>query len=360
MAHMHHFPAWMDSNPYTNMLHQGVLSSGWRVSGTTTLDGLLKSLPELRAGDVFHIQWTKPILQDARSLDAARHALDRFRVGIEQARENGVFVLWTVHNRIPHESSYLEIEVELAEFLAATSDRILQLNSHTADAVSDLYTLPPEKLKTLPHASYVGMYGDPMPKAEARAALGIPASSPTIGFIGQIRHYKGLSTLFSAVERLSERLEDVTLLLAGKVAPSEANALETELPRGVRAVRWHGFLPDSEIATWFSAADVIALPYRRILNSGSMLLAATYGRPVVLPAERHLVDEFSSQDWVSFFDASDDLGPNLANAMHDAISTARQTGPTATSFAETYTMYDMAWGFLTLVEEMTRSGHRGE
>lgn len=359
MAHLHHFPAWTESNPYTNMLHQGVLAAGWRVTGTTTLDALVRALGTLGAGDVFHIQWTQPILKDARDRHEAAAALDRFRAGVQHARGNGVRVLWTVHNKIPHDGSHLGIEIELATFLCEAADRIIQLNAHTVEAVSDLYALPAEKVVTLPHASYVGVYGEPVRRDVARAALGIPPTSPTIGFIGQVRHYKGVSTLFGAVERLSHGTRDLTLILAGKVAPTETDALEADLPRAVRAVRWNGFLPAAEIATWFSAADVIALPYRHILNSGSLYLAATYGRPVVLPEEPHLVAEFGGQPWVEFFDPQADAPAALADAIARALEAAPQTSAPATTFAEGFTMYDMAWGFLAIVEELRGAGHDG-
>jgi glycosyltransferase involved in cell wall biosynthesis len=37
------------------------------------------------------------------------------------------------------------------------------------------------------------------------------------------------------------------------------------------------------VANYYAAADIVALPYRRIYQSGVLMMAMTYGRPVVVP-----------------------------------------------------------------------------
>ena len=40
-------------------------------------------------------------------------------------------------------------------------------------------------------------------------------------------------------------------------------------------------IPDDEVATFFAAADVVALPYQHAYQSGVLLMAMSYGCPVV-------------------------------------------------------------------------------
>jgi len=42
------------------------------------------------------------------------------------------------------------------------------------------------------------------------------------------------------------------------------------------------YVPDDQVPQYYAAADVVVLPYRRIYQSGVILLAMTYGRPVVV------------------------------------------------------------------------------
>lgn len=42
-------------------------------------------------------------------------------------------------------------------------------------------------------------------------------------------------------------------------------------------------IPDDEVSMYFDAADVVCLPFKTITTSGSVILAATYGKPIVTP-----------------------------------------------------------------------------
>ena len=59
----------------------------------------------------------------------------------------------------------------------------------------------------------------------------------------------------------------------------------------------------------------MVFPYERVLNSGSVLLSATFGRPCILPAEPHLVAEFGGQPWVSFYEVGDHQADSLARSI---------------------------------------------
>lgn len=348
MPRIHLFPNWR-SNPYTNMLSQSVIAEGWQVDGTLTCTQLVAELRLLRAGDVFHIQWTQPIVQDMPDARGARESLGEFQRAVRDARQRGVAVIWTIHNILPHAVKYRQLEIDLCAFLADQSDKIIQLNSYTAEAARDLYVLPPHKLVTLRHASYLGVYGEAPGQLEARAELGIPMSSPTVGFIGQIRHYKGVSTLLRAIEILSHRMDDLTLVLAGKTSPSEIEVLENEIPRSVRAVRRNAFVPDEDLGVWFAACDVAAFPYRNVLNSGSLVLAATYGVPAVAPAEPNFVSQYGQEGWVGLYSTAGDVELNLANKIESFLFERRQLGAEARRYAASYTTLDMSREYAEIV-----------
>lgn len=350
MPRLHQFPNW-SSNPYTNMLNQGVMAEGWQVDGSLTSAEVVAELGQLRAGDVFHIQWTQPIVQDMQDAEQARASLREFQRAVHSARRAGVAVIWTIHNRLPHAVKHLQLEIDLCTFLARESDKIIQLTSYTTEAVSDLYELPSHKVVTLRHASYIGIYGEAPPPMDARAELGIPISSPTVGFVGQIRHYKGVSTLLRAVGILSRRVDDLTLVLGGKTSLSEVDALERDLPRTVRAVRRHGFIPDADLGVWFSACDVMAFPYRNILNSGSVILAATYGVPVVVPAEPNFVSSYGREKWVGLYSPDGDAELNLADKIEQFLTTEEDLRTSARRYAEEYTALDMAFDYESIVRE---------
>lgn len=351
MAKLFVFPAWQ-GNPYLNMLYLAARARGYDMVGTGQPDELVRLAEMAAAGDVLHIHWTSPICQDADSYDIAAARLAALADVLHDASRRGVILLWTVHNKFPHEVKYADLEHDLAQLLIELSTVIIQLNPYTAEAVADAYELPADKLRTIPHSSYQGIYAHSVSREQARAILDVPPSSPTLGFVGQLRLYKGLDTLLAAAELMSRQVEDLTLLLAGKTWPEAAEAIEAALPRSVRLVRYHSYIEDCDLQLWFKAADVMVFPYRRVLNSGSVYLAATFGRPCVLPAEPHLVKQFEGERWVSFYDTDGEPESNLARAAESALETARADGVAAREFATRYTPFDMSRAFLNLLESL--------
>lgn len=354
---IHVFPAW-EQNPYLNMLYVGARSEGWRVEGSKGVEALVKALPGLSAGDIFHIHWTGTVLNVGDKPHEAERALERFEGILLELRKSGVRIIWTVHNTFAHNTPHPELETRLAKALSASADRIIQLNSSTREAVSEYYELPDEKIVTLRHASYAGIYSEPPSQNEAREALGIPAKASVVGFVGQIRGYKGIPTLLRAVAKAAARVDDIVLVLAGKTAPEEITLIEGELPMSVPTVRRHSFISDADISTWFAACDVMVFPYERVLNSGSVLLSATFARPCILPAEPHLVAEYGDEPWVSFYETGGDQDSALADSIAAVLPPSEETRAAARRFATEYSTLHMAWDYVSIIEELMHSSQR--
>jgi glycosyltransferase involved in cell wall biosynthesis len=111
---------------------------------------------------------------------------------------------------------------------------------------------------------------------EARRALNIDGNVAL--FFGHVRPFKGLDIALRAWPRLET---PVTLLVAGE-AWWKGEEEYRALARGLDNVRLEfRFIPDGEIATYFSAADVVLAPYRIEAQSGVALTAFHFARPVI-------------------------------------------------------------------------------
>lgn len=338
------------SNPYLTMAHVAPVAAGWSIVGVRSVAELDAAVD---AGDVAHIHWTAPVLSAAPDRAAATAKLDEFVAVLDRLRSRGAKLLWTVHNEIAHDTAWPDYEVRIASALADRADVILQMHDHTADAVSASYTLPRAKLVTLPHSSYLGIYGREQTTREAREELGIETRDHVVGFVGQVRRYKGIGTLCAAVDLAVEEIPDLTLLVAGAATHGDAAWLEGVMPKRARSVRWDRRVPDAKLASWVCAADVIALPYQRVLNSGSLLLAATFGRPVVVPSDTALASVYEGESWVHSYDADPgDVAP-LAESIVGALRTATADSRAARRFARDWTPYDMSRAYLDVLEQVT-------
>ncbi len=299
------FPAYLN-NAFLNLIELSARADGFEVTGAHTFDDLVAGAARLGRGDTLHVHWTTPIAQQAQSeAEAARRVarLERLFAGL---RSRGAKLVWTVHNRLPHELTFPELEVRLYRLLASSADAIHIMAPHTPAAISDVATVDPRKIRQIAHPSYEGVYDTGITRTQARASFEISEHERAVLFLGQIRPYKGVDDLARATARANARRGgDLVLMLAGAVKEMPRAEFAASLPTEQRTISHLGFVDDADIARWFRAADVACFPYRAILNSGSVHLAATFRVPVILPGDAHLRKQFAGEPWVRFFDPAD-------------------------------------------------------
>lgn len=300
---------------YLSMLHRAPEEAGFEMVAAK-VKSLYSDAAVLRGGDVLHVHWTQPIAQEVDSEEKAWASVAAFKQLVDGLRHRGVRVVWTVHNRLPHQMRFLEPELALSQFLADSSDRIHIMSPETPEVVADLYRLPPDKVHHIPHPSYQGVHEASVPRERARDMLGLSNVGPTALFFGRMHPYKGVDTLLKAIAVMGDRgLSAPTLLLAGNPKTQDERAeIEAMLPVGSPVVTHFEHVEDSDIPTWFSAADVAVFPFRAILNSGSVHLSATLGVPVILPGEPHLRSQFRDEPWVRYYDP-EDAAASLADLL---------------------------------------------
>jgi len=296
------FPAYLN-NAFLNLLELSARADGFDVAGAHTFDDLVAGAGRLGRGDTLHVHWTTPIAQQAQSESAAARRVARLERLFAALRSRGAKLVWTVHNRLPHELTFPALEVQLYRLLASSADAIHIMAPHTPAAISDVVTIDPRKIRQIAHPSYEGVYDTGVTREEARASFDISDEERSVLFLGQIRPYKGVDDLARATARANERRGgDLVLMLAGAVKEMPRAEFAASLPEEQRTISHLGFVDDADIARWFRAADVACFPYRAILNSGSVHLAATFRVPVILPGDAYLREQFAGEPWVTFFD----------------------------------------------------------
>jgi glycosyltransferase involved in cell wall biosynthesis len=141
--------------------------------------------------------------------------------------------------------------------------------------------VPAERVHLIPHGAFdylTHAAAGPQP-----AALGGLDGRRVVLFFGLVRPYKGVDLL---VEAFADAPDDTVLLVVGMprmpMAPLEARARELGIADRVRFVS--RFVPDSELPAYFRRADVLALPYREIEQSGVLYTALAFGTPMLLSA----------------------------------------------------------------------------
>ncbi|ROP65776.1 glycosyltransferase [Curtobacterium sp. ZW137] len=349
------FPAYRD-NPYLNLMLLAPRARGWNVLESLRLEQLEQHLGTLGDGDVFHMHWTAPIVQRADTLAEATERLERFRHAVDDARSRGAGLVWTIHNVLPHDARHVALELELNQWLAESADVIHVLNAATASVTEQHYLLDPAKVVHIPHPSYQGVYPASSSRADARASFGLEDDRHAVLFFGQIRPYKGLDVLIEAVSRVPAHARPV-LLLAGRTSDEDRAALDDLIGDDVRTIRSYDYVPDSDVQRWFRAADLAVFPYRQVLNSGSVHLAASLGVPAVIPDEPHLRAEFDGEDWLRWFDTREPVSSLAAIVEADAESPA--SGAAAEAFSRRLAPFALSRRYADLLDSIRTAAGAG-
>jgi glycosyltransferase involved in cell wall biosynthesis len=106
----------------------------------------------------------------------------------------------------------------------------------------------------------------------------------------------------------------IRILVAGEAAGYSEESLRSMLADAPEVRLDARFIPDDELQWWFRAADALVLPYRAGLNSGAMLLGASFGLPVMM-TESDAAADVASEPWAHVIARSEPLATGIARGL---------------------------------------------
>ncbi|NHN65062.1 glycosyltransferase family 4 protein [Haloarcula sp. JP-Z28] len=192
-------------------------------------------------------------------------------------------VVWTVHNKSHHENKYPKTERIINEVVCRISDAItVKCEYAKHDIESTFYAADSDKICVVSDGNYISSYENTVCRREARMNLGINDKKFVYLYFGMIREYKGVPDLIEAFEELDHNNEE--LWVVGN-PHSEDIRRKIEQQSGVNEniSTVFKFIEQDRVQYYMNAADVLVLPYRHILNSGSVHLGLSFGLPIVTP-----------------------------------------------------------------------------
>jgi glycosyltransferase involved in cell wall biosynthesis len=169
------------------------------------------------------------------------------------------------------------------------------------DLITSIYGIPKEKVSVIPH----GIYDHYERIENAREILGIRENF-VILFFGLIRPYKGLRYLIEAFEALPEEItENSRLLIVGEAwEDKDSLKLAMSSKRKEKITIVDRYVPDSEVSLYFSASDVLVLPYTRASQSGVAHIGMHFGMPIIATEVGGLKESLSEYSGVIFVEAN--------------------------------------------------------
>jgi glycosyltransferase involved in cell wall biosynthesis len=287
------YPDYRRANPYQTLLYEHVDPAFTVCAGSIDDARAQLALQGRREREViFHLHWEDAPLRAIKKPEEAAREARRFTAELDRFVDAGGRLIWTKHNLRPHDFIHADLAEEISAVVAQYAETIIVHAPAVINAVSDHYGLDRKRFTLQVHGNYRRHYPT-VAREPAREALAIPSERRCLLLFGRLTSYKGGDLLIEALSDLDD--PSLHLLVAGK-QPFDRLDIPERLHS--RATVIDRFVDDLEVANLFAAADAVALPYREILTSGTLFLALSAERPVILPRLPTLLD--AAQDEMSF------------------------------------------------------------
>jgi len=179
-------------------------------------------------------------------------------------KKQNIKVLTITDNVIPHEKRLGD--KQLASYFIKGCDAFVTMSKAVMIDL-EKFTNTSHK-KYLLHPLYTA-FGEKIPKQEARLKLHLKQDDRVILFFGLIRKYKGLDLLIEAFSLLKANSHN-KLLIAGEFYEDKQPYLDliSKYKLEEQIMLLNQFIPNDDVKYYFSAADIVALPYRSATQSG--------------------------------------------------------------------------------------------
>jgi glycosyltransferase involved in cell wall biosynthesis len=287
-----------DRNPYQELLHAELSVEGVNAgylsmpTPSKTLNlllmpaGLLRA--RLRGVRIWHLHWVFDfVLPGSGRFPVLRRVMQAwFTLVLAWSRLIGLRLVWTAHNVLPHDRVFWD-DPRARRTLLRRADAVLVHDPQVTPRLQHLMggePLPP--VTVVPHGPYSTWYRAEGTREQARTRLGLPLDRTILLFFGAVTLDKGVADLVAAYARICRAATTTSsLVIAGHCADP---GLEAEIRSVARAFPEQlrprlEYVPDEQVGAYLTAADALTLPFRSATTRGSVVLARSFAKTMVLP-----------------------------------------------------------------------------
>jgi glycosyltransferase involved in cell wall biosynthesis len=311
-------PYWGRGNPYQDTLAVHLVEHGISVDKDDFLKKIFRRIVfHHYKPNILHLHWLSPFGGTTISLLKMMAFVMRLFI----LWTLGLRIVWTVHNLIPHEAKYPKIDLLVRKLIAKLAHAIIAHSEAAKKKIVSAWRLKKiDRIFVIPHGNYINQYENNIDQTTARAKLNICDSKVVMLFLGGIRPYKGVLELIKAFKLLEQ--EKAYLVIAGNPLNNRLSSAIKEQIKGVENIQYKpGFVPTDQIQVYMNACDVVVFPYHKILSSGAVVLAMSFGRACIAPRWDCICDILDSSGAFLYEPGNVE---SLVQAMHSTVERRAQ------------------------------------
>lgn len=332
-------------NPYLDLLYKQLENKkeikleyiSPRFMGLITLGTLLLPFKLLKYRfkkyDIFHLHWLGHIDSPIENKIMKELFELYFIFLIKFIKILGYKLIWTAHQEMPLQKRFPH-DLYVRRILSKLCNAKI-VHSKTTMKNMDKWGFDIRNTYVIPHGNYINSYKNNITKNVATKIFKFNKKEFIFLFFGIITKYKGIDTLLKAFKQLTKNRENTRLLIAGKCLHKDLNLLLSKYKEELESklkLNIH-FIEENKVQYYFNCADIIVCPFKKITTSGSIILALSFGKPIIYPRMGDLKELPNNLGFP--YNPKDKKG--LLNCMKKAIKNKKrlkQIGKNAFKYAE--------------------------
>jgi glycosyltransferase involved in cell wall biosynthesis len=234
--------------------------------------------------NVIHIQWSTVLYGSRFAVKSLAGLIINGCLLVVLKTAYHCKVVWTVHNTRAHDYPHPSVDTIGRWVVRLLADCIIVQQKITQEFYQQRY--PKKTIYYIHHGNYIRAYGHQVSRDnELRRVFGFGAKDVVLLSLGAIAPYKRNADIIDAVVAAQQSRPDLKLLIAGKGPVTHVETLKSQVPPGAGIVIANTFVEDAEIPRYLAMADYAVFYYDESeMTSGAMILALSYGLPVIARA----------------------------------------------------------------------------
>lgn len=274
-------PSTGKTNKYIDIIVSGLEKHGYEIY---PISEIFASFKKFRNVSVVHLNWYENL---DKGMDFVKRIVKLIALIIFRKK-----IVWTLHNKLPHNKKIGWLQKTLIYLLAIVSKKIVIHSLISVDSIVGYSKNVKSKIMHIPHPNYIDMYGKYANRGFNKNGV------LNLLFIGAIKPYKNIELLIDVIKSFPP--QKICLTIAGK-PNSDAYKKMIEACVGSHPdikldLR---YIDDSQLIAYIEWCDLLVLPYDidSSLNSGTVILGFSYHRSTICP-QIGTIEDLSNKDHV--------------------------------------------------------------